>query len=91
MGISDLPRFLVADVNATCDRERLLRTPLHVAASYGHGEIVRRLIASRGVDLMHVDMEEHCALELAQMGSHIETACLLIDALGTTFVTCIAG
>lgn len=69
-----------ADVNSIAGPSALCATPLHIAATGGRKEAVRRLVDA-GAELLATDLRDHCALELAQMANHFETACILIDAI----------
>ncbi|VDN03509.1 unnamed protein product [Thelazia callipaeda] len=69
-----------ADVNSMAGPNALCATPLHIAAVAGRLEAVRYLIEA-GAELLATDLNDHCALELAQMSNQFETACLLIDAI----------
>ncbi|VDN18660.1 unnamed protein product [Gongylonema pulchrum] len=80
LAVVDLLIKAGADVNSMAGPSALCATPLHVAAVSGRLNVVRRLIDA-GAELLATDLRDHCALELAQMANHFETACLLIDAI----------
>ncbi|VDN51129.1 unnamed protein product [Dracunculus medinensis] len=80
--IVDLLLAAGANVNSITGPNLSCVTPLHVAAVNGKYAVVQRLI-NCGAELLAVDLSDHCALELAQMGNHFEVACLLIDAIET--------
>ncbi|MFH4983614.1 hypothetical protein AB6A40_010323 [Gnathostoma spinigerum] len=83
-GSVDAVRCLIeagANVNSMASASALCERPLHVAAIVGNTEIVELLI-NAGAELLATDLNDHCALELAQMTNHFQTACVLIDAIG---------
>uniref|UniRef100_A0A0M3JD17 ANK_REP_REGION domain-containing protein n=1 Tax=Anisakis simplex TaxID=6269 RepID=A0A0M3JD17_ANISI len=88
MGLASAKRLISADVNCMAGASALCMTPLHVAASSGQVSAVKRLI-EHGADLLATDLSEHCALELAQMTNQFETACLLIDAIGSSLYSAV--
>jgi len=66
-----------ADANAT--RRSLGFSPLHLAASRGHGDCLQ-LLLQHGVDVEQRDLLRRTALHYAALNGHVEVVQLLIDA-----------
>ena len=82
-GFAAVVRILTAVPNIHVNEQQMPDgcRPLHVAALYGHADVVHLLVAVKGIDLNGINCNGKSPIDLAMQEQHQEVTAILVEAI----------